>query len=169
MPKFPKPTPPRRTETGSARAGAARAGDGEGRRALRTRGRWVLVLPRLLVVLLLRRDQGHLPRVSEAVRAVHLPPLQRPVLLTLVLQGLQQVGYGNVARVSTVFPNDILAPPGADTTCQEPRRRDNLQQVAGELLPPRVIVFNALNPSCVRMLWTSLSRCNLRMNQRKRC
>lgn len=63
IPKFPKPTPPRRTETGSARAGAARAGDGEGRRALRTRGRWVLVLPRLLVVLLLRRDQGHLPRV----------------------------------------------------------------------------------------------------------
>jgi hypothetical protein len=70
IPKFPKPTPPRRTETGSARAGAARAGDGEGRRALRTRGRWVLVLPRLLVVLLLRRDQGHLPRVrlGSAIR-----------------------------------------------------------------------------------------------------
>lgn len=48
----------------------ARAGDGEGRRALRTRGRWVLVLPRLLVVLLLRRDQGHLPRVrlGSAIR-----------------------------------------------------------------------------------------------------
>jgi len=48
----------------SARAEASRArGDGEGRRGLRPSGRRVLVLA---VRLLLRRYQGHLPRVSLA-------------------------------------------------------------------------------------------------------
>ncbi|GJM91255.1 hypothetical protein PR202_ga07614 [Eleusine coracana subsp. coracana] len=53
--------------------------------------------------------------------------------------------------------------------CQMPTRQAHVGSFDISSDNESVIVFNALNPSCERMFWMSLSRCSLKMNRRRRC